>query len=161
MSVKEVAELTGMDQQTIRVAIQQEKVPFGIFIKKEGKKSGAYYILRHQVYEYFEKNKKEERSRTKSKNISNPLKKGKLSPKEKLDIINSNTYINTRQIRQIAECGNEKAKMIRDMANKRINELGFANYHETKIPTNILIDILGIDMEFLEKQASTSKKKLI
>lgn len=61
MKVEEAAKKLGMSSQTLRVALQQEKMPFGTAIKttsadnsKVGKDRFTYYINENQLNQYLE-----------------------------------------------------------------------------------------------------------
>lgn len=57
MTVKECAELLGRDVNSLRIALQMDRVPFGVAFKKAGNKKYTYFIYPEKVNEYLGKKK--------------------------------------------------------------------------------------------------------
>ena len=50
ISVKEASKITGMPEQFIRIGLQQERIPFGVAVKGQGRWS--YHISAKKLEEY-------------------------------------------------------------------------------------------------------------
>lgn len=72
----------------------------------------------------------------------------------------SKSWLDINDIKNIANCGRDKANEIADTIIKEINNSGKRVPHTKKkiIPTDYLIDYLDIDIDFVMKMAKNEKE---
>lgn len=72
----------------------------------------------------------------------------------------SKPWVNTEEIKKICLCGNKKAMSIRKEVEKIVVEMGkhLPEASQKIIPTPVLLDYIGMDIEYVYKMALKEKE---